>query len=130
RVVAVKRAPVNAEVELQVSDTTRIVAVITRHSADALHLAPGRSVIALVKSSFVLLARVDDAARLSVRNCLDGTVIYRVDGGVNTEIDVDIGSGKTLTSIITRHSADALGLYPGEVISALFDAGHVILLVD
>ena len=130
KVVAVTRAPVNAEVELQVTDTSRIVAVITRTSADELRLAPGRSVIAMVKSSFVLLARMDDAARLSVRNRLDGTVLDRVDGGVNTEIHIDIGGGKTLTSVITRHSADALGLQTGEPVSALFDAGHIILVVD
>jgi molybdate transport system regulatory protein len=130
QVVAVTRAPVNAEVELQVTDTRRIVAVITSHSAEELRLAPGRSVIALVKSSFVLLARLDDAAHLSVRNRLDGTVVDRVDGGVNTEIDIDIGGGKTLTSVITRRSADALGLRVGESVSALFDAGHVILLAD
>jgi molybdate transport system regulatory protein len=53
-----------------------------------------------------------------------------VDGGVNTEIEINIGGGKTLTSVITRHSADALGLRTGEPVSALFDAGHVILVVD
>lgn len=130
QVVSVTRASVNAEVELKVTDTRRIVAVITRHSADELQLSAGRNVVALVKSSFVLLAHIDDAARLSVRNRLDGTVVDRVDGGVNTEIDIDIGDGKTLTSVITRHSADALGLQVGEAVSALFDAGHVILLVD
>jgi molybdate transport system regulatory protein len=129
-VLGVKRAAVNAEVELQVTDTRRIVAVITRHSADELGLTPGRSVIALVKSSFVLLSRMDKETRLSVRNRLDGTVVSRVDGGVNTEIEIDIGDGKTLTSVITHHSADALGLQVGEAVSALFDAGHVILLVD
>lgn len=130
KVLDVTRAPVNAEVELQVTDASRIVAVITRHSADELQLTPGRSVIAMVKSSFVLLARIDDAARLSVRNRLTGTVLDRVDGGVNTEVKVDIGGGKTLTSVITRHSADDLGLRVGEPVSALFDAGHVILVVD
>jgi molybdate transport system regulatory protein len=130
QVVNVTRAAVNAEVELQITDKRRIVAVITRHSADDLRLAPGHSVIALVKSSFVMLARMNDAAHLSVRNRLDGTVVDRVDGGVNTEVDVDIGGGKTLTSVITRRSADALRLEAGETVSALFDAGHVILLVD
>ena len=67
---------------------------------------------------------------MSVRNRLDGTVLGRVDGGVNTEIDIDIGGGKTLTSVITRHSADALDLRIGEPVAALFDAGHVILVVD
>jgi molybdate transport system regulatory protein len=130
KVVSIKRASVNAEIELQVTDTSRIVAVITRHSADDLGLAPGRSVIAMVKSSFVLLARMNEGARLSVRNRVDGTVLDRVDGGVNTEIDIDIGGGKTLTSVITRQSADTLGLRTGEPVSALFDAGHVILVVD
>jgi molybdate transport system regulatory protein len=130
KVVAITRAAVNADVELQVTDTSRIIAVITRHSADELQLTPGRSVIAIVKSSFVLLARIDEAAHLSVRNRLDGTVLDRVDGGVNTEIGIDIGGGKTLTSVITRHSADALGLRTGEPVSALFDAGHIILVAD
>jgi molybdate transport system regulatory protein len=129
-VIAVTRAAVNAQVELQVTDSSRIVAVITRQSADDLQLAPGGSVIALVKSSFVLLARPDDVTRISVQNRLDGTVLDRVDGGVNTEIEIDIGGGKTLTSVITRHSADALDLRTGEPASALFDAGHVILVVD
>jgi molybdate transport system regulatory protein len=130
KVVAITRAAVNAEVELQVTDTSRIIAVITRYSADELQLTPGRSVIAIVKSSFVLLARIDEAAHLSVRNRLDGTVLDRVDGGVNTEIGIGIGGGKTLTSVITRHSADALGLRTGEPVSALFDAGHIILVAD
>jgi molybdopterin-binding protein len=38
--------------------------------------------------------------------------------------------GKTLTSVTTRHSADALGLRTGEPVSALLDAGYVILVVD
>jgi molybdate transport system regulatory protein len=130
QVIGVTRARVNAEVELQITDTREIVAVITRRSADELQLVPGRRAIALVKSSFVLLARSDGATRLSVRNRLDGTVLARTDGGVNSEIDIDIGGGKTLTSVVTRHSADALGLRAGEAVSALFDAAHVILLVD
>jgi molybdate transport system regulatory protein len=95
-----------------------------------LQLAPGRHVIALIKSLFVLLARLDGVTRVSVQNRLDGTVRDRVDGGVNTEIEIDIGGGKTLTSVITRRSADALGLRTGEPVSALFDAGHVILVVN
>jgi molybdate transport system regulatory protein len=129
-VIAVTRAAVNAQVELQVTDSSRIFAIITRQSADDLQLAPGGSVIALVKSSFVLLAGRDDATHVSVQNRLDGTVLDRVDGGVNTEIEIDIGGGKTLVSVITRRSADALGLRTGEPVSALFDAGHVILVID
>ena len=129
-VTAITRAPVNAEVTLRVTATTSIVAVITGHSVDELELTPGRHVVALIKSSFVLLARAEDAPRLSVANRLAGTVRDRVDGGVNAEIAIDIGDGKTLTSVITRRSADALALQPGVAVIALFDAAHVILAVD
>jgi molybdate transport system regulatory protein len=129
-VASVTRAAVNAQVELRVTDASRIFAVITRQSADDLQLVPGSTVVALVKSSFVFLARLVDAQRVSVQNRLDGTVLDRVDGGVNTEVEIDIGGGKTLTSVITRQSADALGLRTGEPVSAMFDAGHVILVVD
>jgi molybdate transport system regulatory protein len=130
RITGITRAAVNAEIALQVTATSSIVAVITSHSVEDLRLSAGRDVIALVKSSFVILARAEDAPRLSVANRLSGTVLDRVDGGVNTEIVVDIGDGKTLTSVITRHSADALALQPGVPVIALFDAAHVILAVD
>lgn len=39
----------------------------------------------------MLLARLDGVTRVSVQNRLDGTVRDRVDGGVNTEIEIDIG---------------------------------------
>ena len=130
RITAITRAPVNAEIALQVTPASSIVAVITRHSVDDLALATGQAVVALIKSSFVMLARTEDAPRLSVGNRLSGTVLDRVDGGVNTEITVDIGDGKTLTSVITRHSADALDLRDGTAVTALFDAAHVILAVD
>jgi len=129
QVTGITRAPVNAEIALRVSPTCDIVAVITRHSADDLGLAPGRDVIALIKSSFVLLARAEQAPLLSVANRISGSVLARVDGGVNTEITVDIGEGKTLTSVITRHSAEALALGVGTAVVALFDAAHVILAV-
>jgi molybdate transport system regulatory protein len=44
-------------VVLALSGANRIVAVITNESADQLGIAPGREAMALVKSSFVMLAR-------------------------------------------------------------------------
>ncbi len=130
RVTGITRAAVNAEIALQITASTSIVAVITSHSVDDLALAPGREVVALIKSSFVILAPADETPRLSVANRLNGTVLERTDGGVNSEITVDIGDGKTLTAVITRHSAEALGLHSGGTVVALFDAAHVILAVD
>lgn len=130
QVTDIRRAPVNVEVTLRVSQENSIVAVITNDSAEELGLEPGREAVALVKSSFVMLARGDFPPRVSARNVIWGTVVERIDGGVNSEIILDIGAGKTLTAVITRDSADDLPLSVGDRACALFKASHVILAVD
>lgn len=129
-VVEVRRAPVNVEVKLRVSDANHIVAIVTNDSVEELGLAVGREVVALVKSSFIMLARGDVLPRVSARNLMWGEVVERIDGGVNSEIILDIGDGKTLTAVITRESAEELPLVVGDRACALFKASHVILAVD
>ncbi|PWC31858.1 TOBE domain-containing protein [Azospirillum sp. TSO22-1] len=129
-VAAVTDGAVNAEVALRVSDRTTLTAVITRDSVRDLGLFPGREATALIKAPFVILAPAGEARRTSVRNRVEGTVCRREDGAVNAEITLDIGGGKTLTAIITRHSADDLGLTAGQPACALIDAAHIILAVD
>ena len=103
---------------------------MTRESLRELGLFPGREVIALIKAPFVIIARADDAQHTSARNRIGGTVVRRDGGGVNTELMLEIGGGKTLTAVITSRSAEALGLEVGDRACALFDAAHVILAVD
>ena len=129
-VTEVKRAPVNVEVFLRLSENNQIASVITNDSADELALAPGRQVVALVKSNFVILARSEDAPRIACRNRIQGTVIERTDGGVNSEIVLDIGDGKTLVSVITKDSANALPLAVGDKATAFFQESQVILAAD
>ena len=111
------------------SDGVEMVATITRDSVDALGLALGVPAIALVKSSFVILAR-GEGLRTSARNCLPGTVASREDGPVSSEITLDLAAGKTLTATLTRDSAEALDLTPGIPALALIKASHVILAVE
>ena len=129
-VAAVTDGAVNAEVALRVSDQTTLTAVITRDSVRDLGLFPGREATALIKAPFVILAPAGEARRTSVRNRVEGTVCRREEGAVNAEITLDIGGGKTLTAIITRHSADDLDLKVGQPACALIDASHIILAVD
>jgi molybdate transport system regulatory protein len=129
-VTHVRRASVNVEVVMKVSDTHSIVAVITNDAADDLGLVEGREAMALVKASFVMLTRLDEYRRISTPNQIPGTVVERTDGGVNSEITVDIGGGKTLVSIISRLGADELGLKAGERVVAFFNTSQVILAVD
>jgi molybdate transport system regulatory protein len=120
---------VNAEVGVVVAEGLEITAVVTRDSIAALRLAVGRPAIALIKSSFVVLAKGEGLVT-SARNQIKGVVSARHDGPVSSEIVLDIAAGKTLTATITRESAEALGLKPGEPVTALIKAPHVILAVE
>lgn len=122
--------PVNAEVTLAVAGGLAITAVVTRGAIEDLGLAPGREAIALIKSSFVILAAGEGEVRTSARNSLAGVVIGREDGAVNSQIVLELAPGKTLTAVITRESAEALGLEIGRPATALIKASHVILAVE
>ena len=128
-VEAVTDGAVNAEVILRISADTVIVAVVTRESVAELGLAPGRAAMALVKSSFVILAGAE-APKTSARNCLAGVVTRVVEGAVNDEVVLELDQGKTITATITRESVQHLGLTPGARAHALIKASHVILAVD
>jgi molybdate transport system regulatory protein len=121
---------VNAEVVLDIGGGAEIVSVITRQSVEALGLGPGRPAIALIKSSFVILANGTGTWRASARNNLAGTVIRLERGSVNDEVTLDIGGGKTITATITHASTETLDLAVGESAVALIKASHVILAVE
>jgi molybdate transport system regulatory protein len=121
---------VNAEVVVAIGEDAQIVAVVTRHSVEDLGLAPGRAVIVLIKSSFVILARDAETLRTSARNKLAGVVARVERGAVNDEVTLDLGGAKTLTATVTHESARLLELEPGLRIAALVKASHVILAVE
>ena len=120
---------VNSEVILRVSSDTAIVAIVTRESVAELGLAPGKAAMALVKSSFVILAGAE-APKTSARNCLPGVVTRHVQGAVNDEVVLEIDQAQTITATLTRESAELLGLREGAKAHALIKASHVILAVD
>jgi molybdate transport system regulatory protein len=121
---------VNSEVTLRVGPKMTLTAIVTRASVEDLDLRPGREAVALIKSSFVILAAGDTPMRTSARNHLAGTVRDHAEGAVNDEISVDLGEGKVLTATITRESGADLGLRVGDRVQALIKASHIILAVD
>lgn len=120
---------VNTEVVLRVADGLEIVAIVTGQSVEDLGLRVGAPAIALIKSSFIVLAK-GEGLRTSARNQIVGVVASREDGPVTSEIRLDIGAGKTLAATITTESADVLELAVGDAVTALIKAPHVILAVE
>ncbi len=132
-VSALHAGAVNDEVELTLPGGARIVAVVTRESTEQLGLRVGATAIALIKSSWVMvatgLATDPDGLKLSARNQLPGTVAALTPGAVNAEVLLDLDGGGTLAAIVTQASAEALGLAPGVRAMAFFKASSVILAV-
>ncbi len=129
-VTMVRDGAVNAEVTLKVSDSIELVAIVTRESVEALALAPGRPVVALIKSSFVLIAAGHDDLPISARNRLKGVVATVTPGAVNDEVVLDLGDGKTVCATVTSESREQLKLAVGQPAQALIKASHIILAVD
>jgi molybdate transport system regulatory protein len=129
-VASVTKGVVSSEVVLQIADGLQIVAIITKESVEDLGLAPGREAMAIIKSSFVILAKGEEPLRISARNRLVGTVLRHDVGAVNDEVVLDLGGSKTITATITRESGKDLEFAPGERAQALIKASHVILAVD
>ena len=121
------KGAVNTEVELQLSESSKIVATITNQSAKQMGLKKGRHAVALVKSSWIILS-TDKAVSTSARNKLAGTVEKITQGKVNTEIQLNLGEGKNLSCILTNESVKSLGLKKQQKAYALFKASSVILM--
>ncbi|MFX1674095.1 TOBE domain-containing protein [Paraburkholderia sp. A2WS-5] len=135
-ITALARGAVNDEVSIALPGGQQLVAVVTRESAEALGLAVGGAVVALVKASSVVLVAggalasghsSDCAARLSARNRLSGVVSSVRRGEVNAEVVLELPGGTVIAAVVTDASVDALGLEAGASTTAVFKASSVLL---
>jgi len=125
-VAALRQSKVSVEVCIALDAQTQVVAGVTRESADALGLAPGTPVLALVKASSVLLALGE--VQTSARNRLTGPISRIVSGPIGAEVTLALPAGRSVTAGITRDSLDRMALAKGQVVTALFKASSVILV--
>ena len=68
--------------------------------------------------------------KLSARNVLKGQVKSVTPGAVNTEVVIEMPGGAEVVSIITKTSADGLGIAVGKDVYAVIKATNVIIAVD
>jgi molybdopterin-binding protein len=67
--------------------------------------------------------------RLSTRNRLPGTVTEVVRGEAAAKVTLQVGDNHVV-ALITRESADELGLEPGQQVTALVKATDVMIMTD
>ncbi len=67
---------------------------------------------------------------ISARNMLKGKVKQITPGAVNTEVIVEVAGGAEVVSIITKSSAERLGLAVGKDVYAIVKASNVMIGTD
>ena len=65
--------------------------------------------------------------QISARNALRGVVREITGDGILCEVTLDLGNGLEVVSVITRSSAERLGLRPGVEATALIKSTEVLL---
>jgi molybdopterin-binding protein len=68
--------------------------------------------------------------RISARNVLKGKVKQVNPGAVNTEVTVELAGGNEIVSVITKASAERLGLTAGKEVYAVIKASNVMIALD
>lgn len=72
-------------------------------------------------------SEVNRPMQISARNALRGVVREITGDGVLCEVTLDLGNGQEVVSVITRSSAQRLGLKPGVEATALIKSTEVLL---
>jgi molybdopterin-binding protein len=68
--------------------------------------------------------------KISARNVLKGKVKNVKHGSVNSEITIELPGGVQIVSIITKKSAQDLGLSKSKQVYAVIKASNVMLATD
>jgi len=68
--------------------------------------------------------------QLSARNVIKGTIKSMEIGTVNAEVILEISSGVEMASVITKDSAEKLGLEVGKEVFAVVKASDVMIAIE
>jgi molybdopterin-binding protein len=68
--------------------------------------------------------------KISARNVLKGKIKSLTQGAVNSEVVVELAGGQEIVSVITKASAERLGLTQGKEVYAVIKASSVMLAAD
>ena len=122
----IEHGKINAEVYLKLKSGYTLVSVITNTAVKNLDLNLNDEVVAIFKSSTVLLT-TEITLSISARNKFQGVIDTINKGEINSEVILDIGNGDKIASIITTSSVDSLGLKKGAHASAIIKASDIMI---
>lgn len=119
---------VASEIVIDMGAGTALKAVITNDGKEAMGLKTGDSVYALIKASFVMVAK-EKPTRISIRNILETQVVEITEGLVNCELKLKMGD-QIITSMVTEEAVKELEIKTGDKVYALIKANTIVIGVD
>lgn len=117
---------VNSEIQMKLKSGKSIVSIITNSSVENLGLAINDEVVAVIKSSNVLLSTQTNL-KLSARNSLNGNIEEIITGSVNAEVVVNIGNEDKIVAIVTINSIENMGLKVGASVDVIIKASDIMI---
>lgn len=68
--------------------------------------------------------------KISARNVLPSKVKKVTHGSVNSEVTLELPGGLEIVAIITKHSAESLGLVEGKEVYGVIKASNIMVMTD
>ena len=122
----ISHGAVNAEVQIKLKSGNSLVSIITNTATENLELNIDDEVIAVIKSSNVLLS-TENEMKLSARNCIKGVIEGINQGEVNSEVVINIGNEDKMVTIITTNSIKNMNLKVGTKVNAIIKASDIMI---
>lgn len=125
KIIDINLGSVNAQITLELKSGKQLVSIITLSSVDNLGLNLNDEVIALIKSSNVLIS-TDTDLKISARNTLRGKIENINKGDVNSEVTINVDGDKVVT-VLTTISLENLNLKVGLEVDAIIKASDIMI---
>lgn len=125
KVSAIRRGSVNSRLDLGISKTGQLHAVITTDALADMGLQVGSDAFAMFKESAVMLASQRPEG-LSASNILEGEIVRLEQGAVNAEVKLQLEKN-SIFSVITNEACTELGLAVGRRAYAVIKASDIII---
>ena len=124
---AIEQGAVNAKVTVNLSGNLTVEVTLSHSAMKNIDLRTGMDAVLLINSADIMVSVDADNNRYSAANRLSGTVIRITEDDIHADITVLLSNSETLSCLITRHSAKAMGLNTGTRIWIIFKANVPIL---
>jgi molybdate transport system regulatory protein len=125
KVVSVETQNVNAKIHLKLKSGQKLVSVITNEAVESLHIEENQTVIAIFKSSAVLLSNTRNEK--SKENGLEGIVTKIDRDGENAKVLVDIGNHDTIISVMPVDVLEKMKFHEGSSVTTMIKANDIMI---